>query len=96
MIYADTSFDKSPYDAWWLKDPLWTLSALPRLGKQLTQENMENLKDLIDACLSDNIYAEGRKSVKAETWAYAGDGAKRAADYLVQKSYELNSAKEDA
>lgn len=96
IIYTDPKFDVGPYDAWWLKDPLWTLSALPRLGKNLTQENMENLKELIDECLSDNIYAEGRQSVKAETWAYAGNGAKRVADYLIQKSEELNPAKEGA
>ena len=33
VIYADTEFDKSPYDAWWLDKPLWTFTALPRIGE---------------------------------------------------------------
>lgn len=39
VIYTDPNFDLSPYDAWWLDNPLWTTSALPRLGRQLTEKN---------------------------------------------------------
>lgn len=95
VIYTDPQFDVSLYDAWWLKTPLWTTSALPRLGCQLTAENMENLKDLIDSCLSDPRYAEGRRQVKAETWEYCGEGAQRTVDYLLNKYEELTSAEEE-
>ena len=94
IIYTDPRFDLSVYDAWWLKDSLWTLSALPRLGRQLTQENMENLKDLIDSCIEDPRYAESRHSVKEETWAYDGEGAVRAAEYLIRKCEEIKLAEE--
>ena len=94
IIYTDPRFDVSVYDAWWLKDSLWTLSALPRLGRQLTQENMENLKDLIDSCIEDPRYAESRHSVKEETWAHAGEGAVRAAEYLIRKCEALKAAEE--
>jgi predicted transglutaminase-like cysteine proteinase len=70
---------------------LWTISALPRLGTQLTQENMEDLKSLVDACLEDPRYAEGRRQVKEETWCHPGQGAARAADYLIEKYEELTS-----
>lgn len=89
IIYTDPNFDLSVYDAWWLDKKLWTLSALPRLGMQLTEENMENLKDLIDSCIGDNRFAEGRREVKAETWAHEGEGARRAAQYLMNKYDEL-------
>ena len=94
IIYTDPRFDVSVYDAWWLKDSLWTLSALPRLGRQLTQENMENLKALIDSCIEDPCYAEGRRSVREETWAYDGEGAVRAAEYLIRKCEEVKRAEE--
>ena len=94
IIYTDPRFDLSPYDAWWLKKPLWTQSALPRIGAQLTEENMQNLKELIDTCLEDPRYAQGRQEVKAETWAYPGEGAQRAAAYLMAKYDELTQAKE--
>ncbi len=93
IIYTDPKFDTSLYDAWWLDTPLWTTSALPRLGRELTEENMQNLKELIDECLSDPQYAEGRKAVRSETWENLGNGAKLATDYLLAKYEELT--KED-
>ena len=89
VIYTDPDFDLAPYDAWWLDRPLWTVSALPRLGKALTEENMPKLKELIDECLSDPAFQRGREEVMAETWMYPGEGAKRAADYLCEKYEEL-------
>jgi CDP-glycerol glycerophosphotransferase (TagB/SpsB family) len=91
VIYTDPNFNLAPYDAWFLDYPLWTLSALPRIGQELKQENMENLKELIDSCIEDPRYAEGRRSVKAEVWAYAGEGAARTAQYLIGKYEELTS-----
>lgn len=89
VIYTDPNFDVGVYDAWWLNKPLWTASALPRIGRQLTEENMNNLKELIDSCLEDTQYAQGRKEVKAETWAWCGEGAKRTVDYLLEKYRQL-------
>ena len=94
VIYTDPQFDLSPYDAWWLDTPLWTTTALPRLGRELTDDNMENLKELVDSCLSDPRYAEGRREVKAETWVNHGEGAVHAVDYLLKKYEELTSEQE--
>ncbi|MBQ7836237.1 MAG: CDP-glycerol glycerophosphotransferase family protein [Clostridia bacterium] len=91
VIYTNPNFDVSLYDAWWLEAPLWTQGALPRIGHELSEENMENLKDIIDTCISDPKYAEGIRAVKAETWEHPGEGAKRAADYLIKKYDELTS-----
>ncbi len=93
VIYTDPDFDISLYDAWWMDTPLWTTSALPRLGAELTEDNMEDLKTLIDTCIEDPKYAESRRRVKDETWAFQGDGAVRAADYLIAKYDELTSEK---
>ena len=94
VIYADTEFDKSPYDAWWLDKPLWTFTALPRIGEKLTPENMSGLRGMIDACLTDPRYEAGRQEVRAETWEHPGEGAVRAADYLLAKYQELKSQEE--
>lgn len=95
VIYTNPSFDIDVYDAWWLKKKLWTTTALPRLGKELKKENMEHLKELIDSCVNDLKYAEGRKEVKAETWEYCGVGTKRAVDYILNKYDELIKSGED-
>ena len=89
VIYTDPDIDLSPYDAWWLKKPLWTASALPRLGMRLTAENMQDLKSLIDECLADPRFEQGRAEVRSETWAHKGEGAVRAADCIIEKLEEL-------
>ncbi len=89
VIYTDPDIDLSPYDAWWLNKPLWTASALPRLGMRLTEENMQDLKSLIDECLVDPRFSQGRAEVRSETWECKGEGASRAADYLISKLAEL-------
>lgn len=90
VIYTDTKLDKSPYDSWWLDTPLWNLETLPKIGKLLTEENLPNLKELIDTCITGSDYAEGRRQARAETWEYPGQGAVRAADYLECKLKELS------
>ncbi len=90
VIYTDPKFDLDPYDAWWLKTPLFTTRALPMLGCELKDENMESLKELIDTCITDPKYALGRRTVKEETWAHTGEGAIRATEYLLKKYDELS------
>lgn len=95
VIYADTEFDKSPYDAWWLKTPYWTFTALPRIGQKLTADNLDALKELIDTCLTDPKYAQGRQEARAETWEHKGEGTQRAVDYLLNKYQELTTVEEE-
>ena len=89
IIYTNPKFDIGIYDAWWLKKPLWTVGALPRLGRELTDENKNNLKELIDECINDQHYRKGRQEVKQETWEYVGEGTKRAVDFILNKYAEL-------
>ena len=89
VIYADTSFDKGPYDAWWIEDELWTFKILPKIGRQLTKDNFGNIGELIRECLNAPELAEGRRQAREETWANIGHSAERAVDYLVKKRREL-------
>ncbi len=95
VIYANTSFDDSVYDAWWLDSKLWTFEILPSLGMQLNTDNMGNLKEMIDQCINEEKYAEGRKKAIADTWAYQGEGAKRVVDFIVKKQAELEDEAEN-
>lgn len=90
VIYADTDFDSSPYDAWWLDYEMWTFTALPRIGQKLTMEKLDTLKDMIDTCLKDTKYIRGRREVREETWNCQGEGAVHAVDYLMDKYNDLS------
>ncbi len=93
VIYADTEFDNSPYDSWWLDTPYWTFTALPRIGQKLTPDNMSSLREMIDACLTDPRYGAGRDEARAETWEHRGEGARLTADYIVDKLRQLNDSR---
>ncbi len=89
VIYADTSFDKSPLDACWLEDDMWTFSALPRIGRKLTEENFGEIGQLIETCLNDPSFQENREEARAETWVNIGSSARLTVDYLMKKREEL-------
>lgn len=98
IIYADTSFDRAPYDACWLDDELWTFAILPEIGIQLTNENLDSIKDVIDSCIDDPKYKEGRDKARRETWANIGTSTEKVVDYLISKHKSLkeNSDKKKA
>lgn len=91
VIYTNPKFDLSVYDAWWLKKPLWTESALRRIGQELTDENMEKLGEIIEECLTETSYAKGLQTIKEETWENIGQGAVKVVDYLLDKYEELKA-----
>ena len=95
VIYADTEFDSSPYDAAWLDTPFYSMTALPRIGEKLTEEHMEELPQMIEACLHESKYAEGRQEVRDETWCNRGKGAETEAEYLIRKYQELTEEKKE-
>ena len=90
VIYTDTEFDKSPYDAWWIDDELWTISALPKIGEKLDEDNLSNIKDLIDNCMENNIYSQNREQLRTETWANIGAGAEKTVDFIINKLNEID------
>ena len=94
VIYTNTEFDNSPYDAWWLDEELWTFKALPLLGAELSEDTMKQLPSIIEDCLSNTKYSENRQTLRDETWVNFGHGAESAVDYLVGKYAELTKKEE--
>lgn len=95
IIYADTSFDKGIYDACWLEEEMWTFDILPKIGAQLTEDKIDDIKGVIDTCLTDPKYAAGRDKARSEAWAHPMEATKRTVDYLMAKYEELNPKNEE-
>ena len=91
VIYADTAFDKSPYDASWLEEEPWIFRTLPRIGRQLRQEDLPQMKAVIDEMLQSPSYREAIERAREETWAHPGEAAARTADYLIEKAKQLQA-----
>ena len=95
IIYADTSFDKAPYDACWLDDEMWTFSILDKIGEKLTNDNLDSIKELIDKCLNDPKYQAGRDLAREQTWANIGNAAPKVVDYLIGVQEDLQRKEQE-
>lgn len=95
VIYADTSFDVSVYDAAWLDCPIWGMEILSDLGIKLEQDDFGRMKEVIDGLTESEKYKEGRARVKETAWQYPLKSAERTADYIVKKHKELEKSSEE-
>ena len=85
VVYTEVQYDKSPYDAYWLKEELWTFDVLPKLGVQLDEDSIADIRNVIDDCLNNDKYKAARNKAREEKWMYEGEGAVRSVDFLVEK-----------
>ena len=91
VIYTDTTYDKSPYDACWLDEELWTFRVLPKIGRKLDEEGLANIKELVDSVMYGETYRTGIDEARDETWENRGQAAKLIADYMIAKRRELTA-----
>ena len=84
LIYADTEFDKSPYDACWLDEEMWVFQTLPTVGVPLNRENLGRIKEVIDAAIRSEDLQAGRDAAREMAWQHRGESARLTADYLIK------------
>lgn len=89
VIYSKTEFDKGVYDAWWLDDELWTFSILEKLGLQLEEKDLGDIGALVERCLKESRFRDGRDQARRETWANIGHSAEATVDYMIQTREKL-------
>lgn len=82
LIYADTEFDNSVYDAAWLDEKMWILMTADKMGVKLEESKIPNVKNLIlDAMRSEKL-TKARESVKSECWENVGMAAKTIVNFF--------------
>ena len=62
---------------------------LPSIGQELGMDNVDSIKELIDDCLTETRFQEGRDRAREESWARRGESAIAITDYLLEKRREL-------
>lgn len=86
LIYADTQFDNSVYDAAWLDEKMWILMTADKMGVKLEESKIPNVKNLIlDAMRSEKL-AKACESVKSECWENVGMAAKAIVNFLTEET----------
>lgn len=85
VIYADTDFDTSTFDADWVDETLWAQRVLPKIGLQLKEKDFDNISDIIKDLIQNKTLSEDRNNIINECWCYKGEASKRIMDYLLNK-----------
>ena len=85
VLYSKYKFDNSIYDAWWLDEELWTHKVLPLLGEEINENNIDNIKGIIDQCINDGKYQNGRNEARRQAWENVGNSANAIVDFMIKK-----------
>lgn len=85
LIYADTSFDTSVYDADWLDEKIWSLRAVEKLGIQLKEEDFDRMTEVIKEAISSKNLKAARDEIRKECWEFIGQSSVNTVDYLTKK-----------
>lgn len=91
VIYTEIRYDKGPYDACWLEEELWTFQTLPKIGCELREEHLSDLRSLIDNMLTSPSYRDALETAEQESCANLGHAAEAITDYLVRQHELLNA-----
>ena len=92
VIYTDTIPDKSCHDSAWIEEPMWRFDVLPRLGRALREEDLDDFKPVIDQLLENPSVREDILAVRDEGWSCIGESAARIADYMIKKRDEIKGS----
>lgn len=91
FIYADTKFDKSPYDIDWLEESLWELQILPKIGVQLKEEQFPQIKEIIASTIENTDLQSARNEVRDMAWQKRGKAASEVYNFLLKKLQKLET-----
>ena len=89
IIYTKIDIDYAPYDASWLEEEPWTIRALPQIGMELNESNIESINEIIEECIYNPSYIKNREKITREMWMHPGEGTMRTVDYIQKKLDEL-------
>lgn len=85
VIYTKPELNIDEYDAVWLDEQPWIFKTLPKIGYELSEENMKDIGSVIEKCLGSREFAKGRETARQECWAHRGEGAVKTVDFLMEK-----------
>lgn len=91
VIFTETDFDTSQYDADWLTEPMWELQVLNKIGVPLKEEDFSNISKIISETIKSKTLQTGRNLIRAQAWYNQNNAAKTIVDYLIKKKTEFDS-----
>ncbi len=95
VICTHIEWKNTVYDLEWLDErpggKSWAQRTFPSIGLILTDDNLTDLKQMIDQSLTDQSIKTKRQLIRDEVWTSKGQGAANVASYLISKYKELTN-----
>lgn len=82
MYTPVNEFDGSLYDYCWANDLIWKFKILPNIGCEISEDQIDDIKNRLDAVISSEEYEQGIKDAREFAWKNQGHSAEAIVDYL--------------
>jgi len=89
VLYHNTSFNKDMYDAGDLEHEPWKFQSIRRFGKEISENDLSIIKEIIQKAISDTTLSEERKIAKETAWQNIGQSGKAVVDTLIEIKEKL-------
>lgn len=85
FIFLSSEMDLRPYDAYDIDEGknIWQFSTVRKMGYELNENQLPDIKNVINKVVTSSSLSEEREKAKSEAWMYQGESAVRVADYLL-------------
>lgn len=87
-------FDGSLYDYVWANNLIWKFKVLPTIGSEISEDQIDDIKNRLDAVISSEEYEQGIKEAREFSWKNPGHAAEAIVDYLVDLQLRVGEPEE--
>lgn len=102
VMYVNADLDLRIYDASEVYNEdgsakkIWQFTTLEKIGIELKEEDFSDIKNVIQNASDSPVLAKARKLAKEEAWQFTGEAGERTADFMIEKSKELEKNSQEA
>lgn len=87
IMYVNADMDLRPYDAYDIEGgkSIWQFTTLEKIGIKLTEEQFENIEQVIKYASDSEELSLARKKAKEEAWMMQNQAGQKIVDFMIQK-----------
>ena len=83
-------FDGSMYDYVWANTLIWKFKVLPTIGCEISEDQIDDIKNRLDAVISSEEYKQGIKAARDFAWKNPGQSANAIVNYLTDLQLKVS------
>lgn len=87
IMYVNADMDLRPYDAYDIEGgkSIWQFTTLEKIGIKLTEEQFENIEQVIKYASDSEELSLARKKAKEEAWMMQNQAGQKIVDFMIKK-----------